>query len=167
MSKRDLLLAPIGEAFLILIAGLAGWAAHQPLVFASLGPTAYELIETPHRRSARPYSVFVGHLIAVAAGFAAVFIAGCWHVAPVSGAGVPLPRVWAAIAAAAITVFFTLLLRASQPAAMSTTLLVSLGLMQAPRDAAILMGGVILMILIGEPLRFLRLRQQKKNEASS
>lgn len=161
MPKKDLLLAPAGEAFLILIAGIVGWVAHQPLVFASLGPTAYELIETPERRSAQPYSVFVGHLVGVAAGFAALFIADSWHTPPISGAGVPLHRVWAAMTAAGLTVLLNLLLRAAQPAAVSTTLLVSLGIMQSPKDAGVLMGGVIIMIVVGEPLRHLRLRQNQ------
>src|SRR5579872_2819663 len=34
MHKRDLLVAPTGEAFLLLLAALAGWLAHQPLIFA-------------------------------------------------------------------------------------------------------------------------------------
>lgn len=159
-----MLAAPVGEAFLIFVAGIVGWAAHQPLVFASLGPTAYELIEMPERRSAKPYCVFVGHLVGVAAGFAALGIAGCWSTPPVSNAGVPLHRVWAGVIAAALTVLFTLLLRASQPAAVSTTLLVSLGIMQSPQDAGILMGGVIIMIVLGEPLRLLRLRQTNRRD---
>ena len=168
MPKRktaDLAIAPAGEAFLIFIAAIVGWASHQPLVFASLGPTAYELIETPQRRSAQPYSVFVGHLLGVGAGYAAIFLFGCWSVAPVSSSGVPFARIWAAVVAVALTAFLTLLLRASQPAALSTTLLISLGLMQAPRDAGLLMGGVVLMIAFGEPLRLLRLRHQKQREA--
>lgn len=164
MSQKDVLIAPFGEAFLILVAGLIGWQLHQPLVFASLGPTAYELVETPERRSAQPYSVLFGHLIGVAAGFAALWIAGCWHTPPVSAAGVPLHRVWAGMAAVGLTVFGNLLIRASQPAAVSTTLLVSLGIMQTPKDAAIIMGAVVLMILLGEPLRILRLRTRSHSE---
>ena len=161
-ETRDLLIAPLGEAFLLLVAASIGWILHQPLVFASLGPTAYELVETPHRRSAQPYSVFVGHLVGVSAGFGALYIAGCWHALPVSTAGVPFHRIWAAVAAVGLTVFVNLLLHASQPAALSTALLVSLGIMQSPRDAAILMGGVVLMILLGEPIRLWRLRHQKQ-----
>lgn len=167
MAKTDLLLAPLGEAFLILIAGLAGWLTHQPLIFASLGPTAYELIETPHRRSARPWSIFAGHGSAVVAGYLALFITAAWKAGPVSPSGVPLPRVWAAVLAAGMTVLLTLLLRAGQPAALSTTLLIALGIMQAPRDAAVLMGGVILMMAVGEPLRRRRLqaaRDQQKTQ---
>jgi len=159
---RDLVIAPVGEAFLLLIAALAGWVSHQPLIFASLGPTAYELVEMPHRRSAQPRSVLIGHLVAVVSGFAALFIAGCWQAPPVSTAGVPFPRIWAAVVAAGLTVFINLLLRASQPAALSTALLVALGIMQSPRDAAILMGGVVLMLVFGEPIRLWRLRHQQQ-----
>jgi len=157
MLKRDLLIAPIGEALLIVVAGAAGWAAHQPLVFASLGPTAYELIETPHRRSAQPYSILAGHLAGVGAAYLALFVTHAIRAPAVSAAGVPLARVASAALAAALTVLFNLLLRASQPAAVSTTLLIALGMMQQPRDAAILMGGVLLVTCAGEPLRRLRL----------
>jgi len=158
MKKRELVIAPVGEALLILVAGVAGWAAHQPMIFASLGPTAYELIETPHRRSAQPYSIVVGHAVGVGAGFLALGLTRAWSAAPVSAAGVPLERIGCATVAAALTVLGTLLLRARQPAAISTTLLVALGLMQQPRDAAVLLGSVVLMTLVGEPLRRLRLR---------
>lgn len=160
MSKRDFVIAPLGEGFLVLIAGLAGWAAHQPLIFASLGPTAYELVETPARRSARPYSILVGHLLGVLSGYLALFLTSAWRTPAVSQHGVPLPRVWAAVLAATLTVLTTLVLRASQPAATSTTLLVATGIMQAPRDAAIILCAVVLMIAAGEPLRRLRLRSQ-------
>ncbi|MGH9588239.1 MAG: HPP family protein [Acidobacteriaceae bacterium] len=159
MSRRDLLIAPVAEGLLILIVSIIGWASHQPLIFASLGPTAYELVETPKRPSARTYNVVVGHLIAVLAGFAALFIVRAWSAPPVSGHGVPLLRVWAAVIAAALTAFFTLLLRASQPASLSTTLLISLGLMQTAQDGFMIMAGVILITLVGEPIRILRLKR--------
>ncbi|MGB7134769.1 MAG: HPP family protein [Acidobacteriaceae bacterium] len=162
MHKRDLLIAPAGEAFLILIAALAGWLARQPLIFASLGPTAYELIETPHRRSARPYSILIGHLTGIAAAWLALFLTHAWTAGPISAAGVPMARIWAAVIAAAITTFVTLLLRASQPAAIATSLLIATGLMQTPRDAALIMAAVVLIILCGEPIRRWRLSEQKK-----
>lgn len=164
IQRRDFLIAPLGEAALILIVGLAGYLAHQPFIFASLGPTAYELIETPHRRSARPYSIFVGHLVGVGFGYLAILLTGAWH-APAATAGtVPLIRVWAAGLAAALTVLGTLLLRAGQPAAIATTLLIALGMMQRPRDAAIIMASVALMILVGEPLRNWRLQAQERRK---
>lgn len=45
MPRKELLIAPACEAALVLVAALAGWAVHQPLIFASLGPTAYERLK--------------------------------------------------------------------------------------------------------------------------
>jgi hypothetical protein len=161
MSRKDLLIAPAGEAFLIAIAALAGWICRQPLIFASLGPTAYEIIETPHRRTARPYSIFVGHLIGIGAAYLALFLTHAWWVPPVSATGVPWARVEAVVLGAALTTFMTLLLRAGQPAAIATSLLIATGVLQRPVDAVIIMSAVVLMILAGEPLRRLRLNQQQ------
>ena len=169
MLKRDLLIAPIGEGLLIVIVALAGWATQQPLIFASLGPTAYELIETPHRRSAEPYSLVVGHLVGVGAGFFSLWVTRAWWAPPVSSAGVPLARVGCVVLAAALTVFVNLLIQASQPAATATALLIAAGLLQRPVDAAVMMAAVLLMAFVGEPLRRVRLntpvlKQDEKNE---
>lgn len=158
MSKKDVLIAPLGEGLLILIAAFAGFLVHQPMIFASLGPTAYELIETPYRRSAEPYSLVVGHTVGVGAGFLSLWVTRAWWAPAVSGAGVPLDRVWCLVLASVLTVLVNLMLKASQPAAISTTLLIGAGLLQKPHDAAVIMGSVLLMALVGEPLRRLRLR---------
>ena len=163
MQKRDLLIAPIGEAFLILIAALAGGLLHQPLIFASLGPTAYELIETPHRKSARPWNIFAGHLAGIGAAWFALLLTHGWSAPPVSAAGVPGIRIWTATLAAALTVLATLLLRASQPAAIATALLIALGIMQTPRDALDIVGAVALIIAFGEPLRRWRLSHLERH----
>jgi CBS-domain-containing membrane protein len=152
VRRRDLLLAPVCEVGLLLVVAVAGVVTRQPLIFASLGPTAYELVETPHRPSARPYNILMGHLVAVLAGFAALHLTHAWSVPGVT-LGVTWPRAWAAILSAGLTVFGTLLLRASQPAAVSTTLLISLGVMQTRLDGVVIMGAVVLMTLVGEPLR--------------
>jgi len=157
MNRKDLVIAPAGEAFLLLVVGLAGWLTHQPLVFASLGPTAYELIETPHRRSAQPYSIFIGHLTGVAAGYLALAMTAAWTAPTSSLNGVPLLRVLAVVIATALTVFGTILLRASQPAAISTSMLIAMGIMSAPRDAIVIVASVSIMIAVGEPLRRFRL----------
>lgn len=154
--QREILIAPLLEGLLILVMGLAGYFSHNPLVFAALGPTAYEMVETPERRSARPYSIILGHAIAVLAAFAALWLSHAWSVSPVSASGVPLPRVWAMTMAAALTVLGTLLARATQPAALSTTLLVSAGVMQTLKDGAVIMIAVLLITAVGEPIRHMR-----------
>jgi hypothetical protein len=161
IPRKDLLIAPLCEGGLILLVSLAAWLSHKPLIFASLGPTAYELIEQPHRKSARPYNIIVGHLIAVIAGLAAIYATHAWTVPAVSIASIPLPRVWAAALAAALTVLGTLAARATQPAALSTTLVVSLGNMQRWQDSLIIMIAILLMTVVGEPLRIWRERTTK------
>lgn len=158
-QKRDLMIAPLCEGALILVASIAAWLAHQPLIFTSLGPTAYELIETPHRKSARPYNIIIGHLIGVVAGFAALSLTHAWRTPAVTTGNIQFPRVGAAAVSAALTVFVTLMVRATQPAALSTTLLISLGAMQQWRDGLIIMAAVLLMTLAGEPLRQWRCKQ--------
>ncbi|HEY5381578.1 MAG TPA: HPP family protein [Acidobacteriaceae bacterium] len=138
---------------------LAAWLSHQPLIFASLGPTAFEQIETPLRPSARPYNVVVGHLIAVLAGFAALFLTHAWTSPAVSPHHVTLSRVEAAVLSSALTVLGTLLARATQPAATATTLLISLGLMRTWQDGVYIMLAVLLMTVVGEPLRRWRARE--------
>jgi len=161
VHHTDLLIAPVSEGILILIAAFVGWAAQQPFVFASLGPTAYELVETPERPSARPYNIIAGHLIAVLAGFAALWLTHASGAPPISLGTVPLRRISAAVVAVVLTVFVTLLARATQPASLSTTLLIALGIMQSWKAGMIIMASVLLMTVIGEPLRRWRARQRK------
>lgn len=158
--RADLLVAPLCEAALLAIVGCAGWISHQPMIFTSLGPTAYELVETPQRRSAKAYCILLGHFTGVCSGFLALAVTGAYAVSPVSAAGVHPLRVIAAVLATALTVFITLLFRASQPAALSTTLLIALGSMQKPIDAAVIMAAVVLMTIAGEPLRVVRLKRR-------
>jgi len=158
MLRKDLVVAPALEAALIAVVALAGWAMHQPLVFASLGPTAYEMIETPERRSARPYNIIMGHAIGVAAGFAVLWMVKAWASPEISQHGVPLSRVWTAALATMLTVFGTLLLNATQPAEISTTLLIALGVMQTAKDGIVIMAAVLVMTALGEPVRRLRLK---------
>ena len=113
-----------------------GWATRQPLIFASLGPTAYELVELPQMRSARAYNIVVGHLVGLGAGFLGLYLLNAWAAPNVLGAGiVSSQRLGAVVIAATLTTLGTLLLKASQPASLATTLLVSLGAMQTRRDA--------------------------------
>jgi HPP family len=166
MTRRaDLIWATLGEGGLILAIAAIGWASGQPLIFASLGPTAYELVEQPHMRSARVYNVVVGHFIGLGAGFFAIWILGAWSTPNVLAAGlVTAPRLWASTLAAALTTFLTLLLKASQPAALATTLLISLGAMQTRKGAVSIILGVAIIAAIGEPLRRLRLRTQNRTQ---
>jgi HPP family len=160
MNRRaDLIWATLGEGGLVLAVAVIGWASGQPLIFASLGPTAYELVEQPHARSARIYNIIVGHLVGLGAGFFSIYVLHAWGAPNVLAAGVvSTQRLWATTVAAALTTLFTLILRAGQPAALATTLLVSLGAMQNQKSAIAIVMGVLLITAIGEPVRRFRLR---------
>jgi hypothetical protein len=159
-NRADLIWAILGEGGLVLALGAIGWATKQPLIFASLGPTAYELTEQPQMPSARPYNIIVGHLIGLGAGFLAVYLLNAWAEPNVLATGLVSPqRMWAIAISAALTAFVSLALKAGQPAALATTLLVSLGAMQTRRDAIAIIVGVLLITAIGEPVRRLRLKR--------
>lgn len=161
LSRRaDLLWATLGEAGLIFVITAIALGVREPLIFASLGPTAYELVEQPHQRSARTYNIIVGHMIGLGCGFLALFLLGGWGEPNVlSTAIVTQRRLWIIVIAATATTFLTLIAKAGQPAALATTLLVALGSMQKGRDAVAMVIGVLLIAAIGEPLRRLRLKQ--------
>ncbi len=148
------MLATAGEGALILAAGVISLALRMPLIFTSLGPTAYEMVERPTSRSAKTYNIIVGHMLGLAAGFLSVWALNAWNAPKVAAAGfVTSPRLGAAVLAVVITTAATLMLKASQPASLSTTLLVSLGSMQTRHDAIAIAAAVVLMAAIGEPVR--------------
>jgi hypothetical protein len=161
-NRADLFWATLGEGGLVLAVSAIGWAAHQPLIFASLGPTAYELVEQPQLRSARAYNIIAGHLIGLGAGFLALYLFNAWSAPNVLATGIVSPaRLWASTLSAALTTIVSLVLKAGQPAALATTLLVSLGAMQTRRDAIAIICGVLLITAIGEPVRRFRQRHTR------
>jgi hypothetical protein len=158
-------IAPLSEGALILLLEIVGWVTRWPFLFASLGPTAYEMVEQPQLRSARPYNVIVGHFVGLAAGWVTLWICHATASPKVSGAGVVAAlRLWAALIAVVLTTLLTLAMRASQPASLSTTLLVSLGLMQTARDAAAIVISVLILACAGEPVRRWRVKAQHRQE---
>lgn len=155
----DITTATVGEGALILVIAAVGWVTRQPLIFASLGPTAYEMVEKPRDKSSRAYNIVVGHLAGLGSGFLAVYLLDAWSAPHVMSAGIVTPaRVWAATLAAVLTTCITLLLKAGQPAAIATSLLVALGSMQTRRDAIAIIAAVAIITAIGEPLRRARMK---------
>ncbi len=154
----DLIWGPFWEAVLILIAGATAlWSGH-PWLFSSLGPTAYEMVEKPELRSARLYNILVGHAVGIACGFAAVAVTHAWYLPTTNANAFPtLARVCAATIAVFATVLINLLLKSGQPAALASTLLITLGNMQTAASALWIMTGVVIITAIGEPVRRIRL----------
>jgi hypothetical protein len=157
--RKDTFIAASLEAGLLLLAALLSFFLRSPLIFASLGPTIYEMVEMPSQPSARPYNVLVGHSIGLIAGVVALEATHAFAAPALSVHGIPLVRVLSVVIASFLTVVGTLLLKATQPAALSTTLLVALGTMETWQAILSVSCGVLLIVFVGEPIRRWRLKK--------
>jgi CBS-domain-containing membrane protein len=156
----EILWAPSVVTGLIVTIGLLAILFNQPWLFASLGPTAYLIAHSPKQPAAAFYNAVVGHLIAVASGFLVVALIGAddapslfvtHHLVGI--------RVLASAVALGLAIAGELLLRASHPPAAATVLLITLGGFSVSVHSAVtIMVGVVLLALLGEPLRRLRAR---------
>jgi CBS domain-containing membrane protein len=134
-----------GCAVAIAVCGLAAHLAKQPMLFPSLGPSALLFFEKPTAPESSPYNAVVGHLVGILAGVAAIALFGLLDAPSVLEAGVTLARVGAATLSVALVALLLPPLRASHPPAGATTLLVSLGLLDQPRQLAWVLAGVVLL----------------------
>ena len=121
----------------------------QPLIFPSLGPTAFLLFFTPRAPTASPRNTIIGHLIGVVAGYVSLVIFGLTDHGPAFAEGVTWARVGAAALSLALTSGFMVWLLSPHPPAGATTLIVSLGIMSQPSQLAFLMLAVGLLVLQG------------------
>ncbi|QYJ15780.1 hypothetical protein Rxycam_01608 [Rubrobacter xylanophilus DSM 9941] len=146
-----------GEAFYAFCAGFvaiaaSGGAAYllkQPLLFPSLGPTAFLFFETPLAEISTPRNTMIGHLVAAGSGYASLAVFGLLDAPGVLQAGVGLARIGAAALSVALTSALLLLLRSPHPPAGATTLIVSLGLLSTPHELGMLALGAALLTAVG------------------
>ncbi len=157
--RKDTFVAAALEAGLLLLVALLSYVLHEPLVFASLGPTIYEMVEMPKQPSARPYNVLVGHAVGIVAGLVALGVTHAFVAPALSVHGIPLVRVFSTVIAGFLTVVGTLLLKATQPAALSTTLLIALGTLQTWPAILSIACGVLVIVAAAEPIRRSRLNK--------
>jgi len=161
----DWLFAPVSSAILIAVAGAFGLGFGQPWIFASLGPTAFQLSEYPDHKSARLYNVLVGHGVGLAMGFAALALFNSWDAPRVLAThDLTAIRLWTCVVAMFLTAMAIVLLHASHPPAGSTTLLVALGSFQTAHGALTIAIGVIIVGLTGEVIKLTRLAMMHRRQ---
>jgi uncharacterized membrane protein len=149
---------PVSAAVLILIVGLISVATETPMLFPSLGPSAYLIGEMPAHPTSRWYNTILGHLIGLILGFVMVALFSAENdPSLLNDLTLTSGRMWAAVIAILFTVLIPMLLHASHPPAAATTLLVTLGAIKTITEGIYLMIGVIILALIGELLRQLRI----------
>ena len=136
----------------LALSGLAAYFTGQPLLFPSLGPTAFLFFEQPMAETASPRNTLIGHLVAILAGALSLAVFGLLDNPSILVEGVTLARAFAGALSLALTGAVLLLLRSSHPPTGATTLIVSLGFLQTPGEMAVLMAGVALLTVVGRTI---------------
>ncbi|HEY2744448.1 MAG TPA: HPP family protein [Polyangia bacterium] len=131
------------------VMALAAWATRQPLIFPSLGPTAFLMFYSPRSPAACPRNAIAGHFIGVVCGYLALLVFGLRHAPPALAGGITLPWVGAAALSLALTGALMAALRVPHPPAGATTLIVSLGILPHPVELVTLLAAVVGLLLLG------------------
>jgi CBS-domain-containing membrane protein len=116
----------------IALLAMVAMLSRTPLVFPSLGPTAFLFFFTPRAPAASPRHTIYGHAIGILCGYGALWLFGLQHAPPAIAAGVSPARIGAAALSLASTGAVMILLKAAHPPAGATTLIVSLGIVTTP-----------------------------------
>lgn len=139
----------IGSLLAIGLSGTWAYLIKQPLVFPSLGATAFLIFETPMAEVASPRNTIIGHSVGVAAGAASLAIFGLLTAPSVYVAGITIDRVFALALAVALTGGVLRVLRAAHPPAGATTIIVASGLLAKPHQMLDIIIGVTLLTIAG------------------
>lgn len=142
----------VNGAISIGLLSVLAWAFASPLIFPSLGPTAFLLFHRPLAASASPRNTVLGHLIGAVLGYASLVLFGLTEDGSAIVTGVTWPRVGAAALSLGGTSGLMVLASAAHPPAGATTLIVSLGILDDPVDLVVLMTAVVLLVVQGAAL---------------
>jgi CBS domain-containing membrane protein len=135
-----------GFATIALLALLA-MVWRVPLVFPSLGPTAFLLFASPDVPSACPRNTLCGHAIGILCGYGALWLTGLQHAPSAMLEGVNLARVVAAALSLASTGALMILFGVVHSPAGATTLIISLGIITRPLHLMAIEAAVALIVI--------------------
>ncbi|MFI5560037.1 HPP family protein [Amycolatopsis japonica] len=131
----------------IVFIGLCAILSGAPLLFPSLGPTAFLVFTSPGAPGASPRNTVLGHLAGVLAGLAGLAATGLLSAAP-DLTHPSLARIGAAAIALGLTCAAMAALEIPHPPAGATTLIIALGLLHtAPQIVAVLVGVALIALL--------------------
>jgi CBS domain-containing membrane protein len=139
----------IGSLFAIGFSGLWAYVVKEPLVFPSLGATAFLIFETPMAEIGTPRNTIVGHTVGILAGAVSLAIFGLLNSPSLYVSGLTLGRVCAMALAVALTGGVLRLIRSAHPPAGATTIIVASGLLHTPRQMLDVLVGVVLLTIAG------------------
>ena len=141
-----------GSLLAIALSGTAAWAFDEPLLFPSLGATAFLFFETPMAEVASPRNAIIGHGVAIVAAVVALAIFGLLDAPSAYEDGVTVARIGAVALAVALTGGVLRLLRAAHPPAGATTIIVASGLLAQPDQLVAVAVGVSIVTVAGVAL---------------
>jgi CBS domain-containing membrane protein len=139
----------VGSLVAIGLSGTWAWAVKEPLVFPSLGATAFLIFETPMAEVGSPRNTIIGHFVGVAAGAVSLVLFGLWNAPSVYVSGVSPARIGAIALAVALTGGVLRVLRSAHPPAGATTIIVASGLLARPHQILDVLIGVVLLTVAG------------------
>ena len=138
-----------GSLLAIALSGLAAWGFDEPLLFPSLGATAFLIFETPTAEVGSPRNTLIGHGVGILAAAFALAIFGLLDSPSAFEEGVTFSRVLAVALSVALTGGVLRLLRAAHPPAGATTIIVSSGLLAEGEQMLAVAAGVLLLTAAG------------------
>lgn len=148
-NRGNALYTAVGSLIAIGLSGTWAWIAKEPLVFPSLGATAFLIFETPMAEVGSPRNTIIGHLVGAGAGVLSLAIFGLLNAPSAYVTGVTPARLGAIALAVALTGGLLRLLRSAHPPAGATTIIVASGLLARPHQIGDVVVGVILLTAAG------------------
>jgi CBS domain-containing membrane protein len=158
-NRGNAVYTALGSFLAVALSGFLAWLFEEPLLFPSLGATAFLFFETPMAEVGTPRNAIVGHYVAALAAIACLAVFGLLDEPSVYVTGMTGPRIAAVALSVALTGGLLRVLRAAHPPAGATTIIVSSGLLHKPHQlvavfvgaAAITAAGWILNRAMGVP----------------
>jgi CBS domain-containing membrane protein len=139
----------IGSLLAIGLSGVWAYVVKEPLVFPSLGATAFIIFETPMAEVGSPRNTIVGHTVGILAGALSLAIFGLLNAPSLYVSGLSVARVCAMALAVALTGGVLRTIRSAHPPAGATTIIVASGLLHTPRQMLDVLVGVALLTIAG------------------
>ena len=130
-----------------LLAALA-MVSGTPMIFPSLGPTAFLFFARPLAPVSSPRNALLGHALGLLCGYGTLWLTGLLDAPSAMSEGVNCPRLLATSLSLAATGALMVLCRVTHPPAGATTLIVSLGIITSPFHLLIIEVAVGLLALL-------------------
>jgi CBS domain-containing membrane protein len=146
-NRGNAVYTTFGSLLTIGLSGLLAWALSEPLVFPSLGATAFLFFETPMAEVASPRNTIIGHGVAAVVAYGWLKVFGLVGEPSAIATEFTAGRVACVALSLACTGGILRLLRAAHPPAGATTVIVSIGLLTTARQLGVLGAGVLLLAL--------------------